>query len=152
MESGAVPGKNANPMGKILSWQDPQTVHWCSGTGTHLFDILMDNHLCEITSWFGHDVLLFVETFVFFFCDAWPCCCSWIYYDFQSRTGEELKLRTPCEGHRLGVVSVDINKSATMAVSSSLDSQVIDPFFFLSLTYIRSYQTEVVSKKLVMTW
>nr|VZI28720.1 unnamed protein product [Spirometra erinaceieuropaei] len=40
-------------------------------------------------------------------------------------TGDDLQLKTSCEGHRLGVVSVDINKSATLAVSSGLDSQVI---------------------------
>ncbi|KAA3671149.1 WD repeat-containing protein 61, partial [Paragonimus westermani] len=30
-----------------------------------------------------------------------------------------------CEGHRLGVISVDINSAGSMAASSSLDSQVI---------------------------
>ncbi|VDL92880.1 unnamed protein product [Schistocephalus solidus] len=45
--------------------------------------------------------------------------------DSQIRTGDDLQLKTSCEGHRLGVVSVDINKSATMAVSSGLDNQVI---------------------------
>ncbi|CAL8094760.1 unnamed protein product [Calicophoron daubneyi] len=30
-----------------------------------------------------------------------------------------------CEGHRLGVISVDVNSAGTMAVSSSLDNQIL---------------------------
>eukprot|EP00105_Crassostrea_gigas_P025853 XP_011446568.1 PREDICTED: WD repeat-containing protein 61 [Crassostrea gigas] len=39
-------------------------------------------------------------------------------------TGEKLELRHVLEGHQLGVVSVDMNLSGTLAASSSLDSHV----------------------------
>ncbi|KAL5108982.1 WD repeat-containing protein SL1-17 [Taenia crassiceps] len=39
--------------------------------------------------------------------------------------GNALKLLGPLEGHRLGIVSVDINKPGTLAASGSLDNQII---------------------------
>ncbi|VDD81022.1 unnamed protein product [Mesocestoides corti] len=39
--------------------------------------------------------------------------------------GNALNLTCPLEGHRLGVVSVDINKAGTLAASGSLDNQII---------------------------
>nr|AFJ24811.1 WD repeat containing protein-61 [Schmidtea mediterranea] len=38
---------------------------------------------------------------------------------------DRLEYIRTCEGHRLGVLSVDINKSGTLAASSSLDAQII---------------------------
>ncbi|VUZ54132.1 unnamed protein product, partial [Hymenolepis diminuta] len=38
---------------------------------------------------------------------------------------KELKLSAPLDGHRLGIVSVDINKAGTIAASASLDNQII---------------------------
>nr|CDS32074.1 WD repeat containing protein 61 [Hymenolepis microstoma] len=38
---------------------------------------------------------------------------------------KELKLSAPLDGHRLGIVSVDINRSGTIAASASLDNQII---------------------------
>ncbi|CAH8453005.1 unnamed protein product [Dicrocoelium dendriticum] len=40
-------------------------------------------------------------------------------------TGNHLEHLHSCDGHRLGVISVDINSSCTLAVSSSLDSQIM---------------------------
>ncbi|CAH8827684.1 unnamed protein product [Trichobilharzia szidati] len=40
-------------------------------------------------------------------------------------TGDRLKRLHNFEGHRLGIVSVDINAKGTLAASSSLDSQII---------------------------
>lgn len=44
----------------------------------------------------------------------------WLYF---CRDGNALNLLGPLEGHRLGIVSVDINKPGTLAASGSLDNQ-----------------------------
>ena len=44
------------------------------------------------------------------------------------RDGNALKFTGSLEGHRLGIVSVDINKPGTIAVSASLDNQASQTF------------------------
>ncbi|KAF5402551.1 WD repeat-containing protein 61 [Paragonimus heterotremus] len=41
------------------------------------------------------------------------------------RVNDHLESFHSCEGHRLGVISVDINSAGSMAASSSLDSQIL---------------------------
>lgn len=47
-----------------------------------------------------------------------------LFFPFNKRNGEKLNLQWTLEGHQLGVVSVDISHTGSIAASSSLDAHI----------------------------